>query len=468
MGWHLLPQQTKLALTGNRAGKTQSTGAEIGIRSTGIIPPSIERAGGLPGPIASPERPLHFVCSALNHDMSEKIQKAAIRMYLPPSMFTEQKALNRDTLTNGTVIDYRSAEAGRDKYQGYFADGHWLDEEHPEDIYRECRIRNIDRSGLMIITMTAEPEKGLTWTWRELLEPIRRGDSTIGFANWSTFDNPYIPREAIEAEMKKMTPAQIRCKIYGEMLAAAGTSPFGEDCLERANTETREPKWREGPLAIWEEATEGHEYVLGADPSEGLGQDLSVGVVFDRDSGEQVAEYASPECKPDHFALVLRDLGERYGWATICCERNLHGHTVNTLLKLENYPRLWTEKRFGTVEKRSTMTYGYLTTMRTKPLAINSFARLYREGSLTLRSKPLVEEMWNFRQTEDGLSGIEGCHDDRVMAASMASIAILDMRGLVPSKPLPPKRPGKMPSFNEIGREIDRRKSFSVDFGLWR
>ena len=70
-------------------------------------------AGGLPGPIASPSNPLHIVCSSLNHDMSEKIQKAAIRQYLPASMFTEEKALNRDRVSNGTVIDYRTRLYGR-------------------------------------------------------------------------------------------------------------------------------------------------------------------------------------------------------------------------------------------------------------------------------------------------------------------------------------------------------------------
>lgn len=63
-------------------------------------------------------------------------------------------------------IGFRSCDQGREKFQGASLDFVWFDEEPPQDIYMECRMRVVDKKGLLFGTMT--PLKGLTWVYETI------------------------------------------------------------------------------------------------------------------------------------------------------------------------------------------------------------------------------------------------------------------------------------------------------------
>jgi phage terminase large subunit-like protein len=74
-------------------------------------------------------------------------------------------------------IHFLSYDADRMKWQGASVDLCWLDEECPEDIYREAMARLIDADGRMLMTLT--PVSGMGWIYDRLFLPAKLGQADI-------------------------------------------------------------------------------------------------------------------------------------------------------------------------------------------------------------------------------------------------------------------------------------------------
>jgi phage terminase large subunit-like protein len=59
-----------------------------------------------------------------------------------------------------SILQFKSYDQGRKKFQGTSKEWIWLDEEPPRDVYDECRTRIMDCGGRMVSTFT--PLEGLT------------------------------------------------------------------------------------------------------------------------------------------------------------------------------------------------------------------------------------------------------------------------------------------------------------------
>ncbi len=163
------------------------------------------------------------------------------------------------------------------------------------------------------------------------------------------------------------------------------------------------------------------QYVIGADVAAGVGRDASVADIYDVVTGEQVAQYISDKIAPDDFGTKLIELGKKFNSAFINCEGNNHGVVALKVLR-DKYPRalLYRTK----LDSDNITHYGYKTTVRTKPILINEF-RSDVIKDLTLHSPYTIDEMSTFTETDGGkLEAEEGCHDDTVIAAALANIAI--------------------------------------------
>lgn len=163
------------------------------------------------------------------------------------------------------------------------------------------------------------------------------------------------------------------------------------------------------------------QYYIGADIAEGIrGRDYSVAQVLD-DRGRQVAVWRG-HVHPDYFATVLKALGERYGMAKICPERNNHGIlTCTRLAKDLAYPYVFMEETVGAITENYHETIGFSTNQKTKPLIIDKLRAAMREGALTIRDRETLNEMQSYVMTETGkMEAEEGRHDDCVMALALA------------------------------------------------
>lgn len=116
-------------------------------------------------------------------------------------------------------IGFKSCDQGREKFQGTSLDFVWFDEEPPEDIYKECRMRVLDKKGILFGTMT--PLKGLTWVYEDIF--LNNGnDPEIWheFISWQ--DNPYLDKEEIEGLKSTLSEDELESRCDGRFKTNGG------------------------------------------------------------------------------------------------------------------------------------------------------------------------------------------------------------------------------------------------------
>ncbi len=166
----------------------------------------------------------------------------------------------------------------------------------------------------------------------------------------------------------------------------------------------------------------GHFYVVGADCSEGVtGGDYAVGVVLDRATGEEVGMWRG-HISPDRYAKVLNKWGRHYNNALMVVEAEAHGNVVLNVLKQLLYPSLYFRpSRFDTIGNPWSDKLGWKTTKLTRPILIDEFEQMVREGELTLHSKETVDEMTVFIFNDaNNMVCMDSYHDDCIFATAIA------------------------------------------------
>jgi len=237
-----------------------------------------------------------------------------------------------------------------------------------------------------------------------------------------------------------------------EAFVSTSRSVFDMDALEAYLKVVQNPRWRgdfgrdgkfynsrDGCCKIWAAPDRKHDYVIGADVSEGLDRgdgrtDYSTAVVIDKNDFNVVAVWRG-YIDPDLFADELKALGSYFGGvrghALIGVENNFFGNTtLNTLQKILRYPWVYYQT---SVDKRTqirTDRLGWRTDSHSKPTMISELGRVIREGLLGIPDKDLVEECRTFvrlSQTNGSIMGAEsGCHDDLVIGAAIACMLVCD------------------------------------------
>lgn len=128
--------------------------------------------------------------------------------------------------TNGSRIICKSADSGREKFQGASVDLIWIDEECDVEIFNECYQRTLDCSGKILTTLTPGLRTGeafVPWV-HELYEDYKAGKAkNTEFVAISFLDNPVIPdEEKDEAKRKWAGHIEERARLYGEFIQRTG------------------------------------------------------------------------------------------------------------------------------------------------------------------------------------------------------------------------------------------------------
>lgn len=121
----------------------------------------------------------------------------------------------------GTIskIGFKSCDQGREKFQGTSLDYVWFDEEPPEDIYIECKMRVLDKCGEVFGTMT--PLKGLTWVYNKIYLNENNDNSVwYEFMDWN--DNPYLSKEEIARISETLSEDELQSRKYGKFTSGTG------------------------------------------------------------------------------------------------------------------------------------------------------------------------------------------------------------------------------------------------------
>lgn len=208
-----------------------------------------------------------------------------------------------------------------------------------------------------------------------------------------------------------------------EAFIASGRNVFSVmDLNKHVTSPALDRKWHD--LFIWEKPLEGFKYVIGCDPSEGIGGDNAVIEVFNAYTGEQAAEFASNRVPPDILAGYLMEIGKYYNNALIVLEVNgTMGGAVLTNLR-GKYANMYQRETFDKHSREISHSLGWKTTGVTKPILVSDLEARIREQSVHINSHECIREMRTFVQTDEPNKqgfGAEGtAKDDRVMACGLA------------------------------------------------
>ncbi len=216
LAFHKCPKRNRWVFGGNRSGKTECGAVEVVYMARGIHPYRQNRkevSGWVVSLSAQVQREvaqkkiLHY----LRREWIEEIVMLSGRKDSPENGIIDFIRV-KSVLGGSSVIGFKSCEAGREKFQGASLDFVWFDEEPPQDIYLECRMRVFDKKGDIFGTMT--PLKGLTFVYNDVYLN-RRADKEVWyeFMEWS--DNPYLDKAEIAALEGSMEEGELQARRYG-------------------------------------------------------------------------------------------------------------------------------------------------------------------------------------------------------------------------------------------------------------
>lgn len=218
--FHKSKKRNRWIFGGNRTGKTECGAVETIWLSLGLHPYKKNLT-----------KSECWVVS-LSNRVQKEVAQAKILKYLPRSRIVDIVMQNgkKDYPENGTIeciivknsfgnlskIWFKSCEEGREKFQGASLDFVWFDEEPPEDIYHECKMRVLDKNGEIFGTMT--PLKGFTYIYNEIYLN-NNYDSEIFYLFMSWEDNPYLSKNEIERLSNSMPKDEIETRKFGHFAA---------------------------------------------------------------------------------------------------------------------------------------------------------------------------------------------------------------------------------------------------------
>jgi len=212
-----------------------------------------------------------------------------------------------------------------------------------------------------------------------------------------------------------------------------------------------------GALWLWKEPQDGHEYIIGVDAAEGVGEDgdNSCLEVFDQGTLEQVAEFYS-NCVPAHiFAQIVNEVGIYYNNAMVVVENMGHGSAV--LSTLEHV--LFYEHLYYDSTKSKTPKAGWKTTMQNREVILENLQQRLINRTVRINSTRLVKEFNTllYNPQTSKVEAQKGEHDDAIMACCLA-LHVRDsiLRDIPMGADVPKelKQPFKSSIYEEIRREI--------------
>lgn len=222
MLFHKCPARNRWIFGGNRTGKTECGAVEAVWFARGIHP--YRRISG----------PTEGWVVSLTGEVQRDVAQKKVLSYLPREWIYSivMKKGSRANPEGGVIdfilvrsaqgglsrIGFKSCDQGREVFQGASLDWVWFDEEPPQDIYEECRMRILDRRGDIWGTMT--PLLGLTWVHERIF--LNTDDPEIWHETMSWADNPFLDGEEIKQMEQALTPQQRRSRQFGEFASASG------------------------------------------------------------------------------------------------------------------------------------------------------------------------------------------------------------------------------------------------------
>jgi len=215
--FHQSNKRRRLYIGGNRSGKT-----------TGGVIEDIWWATGRHPYLQTPKPPIRGrVVTTSLLDGLLKIMIPEFQRWCPVSDLRggtwtsaydkQERVLN---FANGSTIEFMSYDQDLDKFAGTSRHFIHFDEEPPEDIYTECRMRVVDTEGSIWFTMT--PVEGMTWIYDRIFEPGQRGESNIEVIIVDIKENPYLNQSEIDEVLSELDDDERKARGEGKFVQLGG------------------------------------------------------------------------------------------------------------------------------------------------------------------------------------------------------------------------------------------------------
>ena len=197
---------------GNRVGKTEGCAQEVARYVLGVHP---SRKIVLP---------IEVWCACPSYDMQKETTQKKLERYIPQKQikhitYVKSGVWGELELQDGSRINFKSYEQGREKFQGAGKRLIWFDEEPPKDIWEECTVRTEAGVDLDII-MSMTPIKGMTWVYDDLFTKTGRDDLFISLASWD--DNPWLTEKQKELMQVNLSDEAIQVRRFGKFVQRVG------------------------------------------------------------------------------------------------------------------------------------------------------------------------------------------------------------------------------------------------------
>lgn len=206
-------QQTIRALFwGNRVGKTEAGAMEV---ARYMLGQHEYRHVDVPVEVWS-------ICPSFDAQ-AETTQKKLLR-YIPETEIADFTTIRKGiyssiTLKNGSIINFKSYEQGRSKFQGAGKRLIWFDEEPPHDIWEECLVRQEAGQTLDII-LTMTPVLGMTWVYDEIFLSTDTSLYYVSTAGWD--DNPWLTEDQKNLMSRGLTKDALAVRREGRFNKRVG------------------------------------------------------------------------------------------------------------------------------------------------------------------------------------------------------------------------------------------------------
>jgi len=394
----------------------------------------------------APQKARIWVCSDTFETQRDVVQKelvgdadTLIGGWIPRSeikgkpTFRDSRVIDILKLKNGVTIGFKSYDQGRRKFQGTSQHVVWEDEEPPEDVRSEIRMRLLDTKGLELGTMT--PLSGLTHIYDNIYlndsKPPGKKDPEVYCLTVGWDDNPYLSAEEKQRLEANMDENELEARKYGRFVMP-GRGVFDskklqamlEQCCDgvRGNlvwNGSEAVEWQDDPdgeFEKWYDPEPGCEYLLSADVAEGLehGDFDAVGIINRQRFRLDMVFHGKVDADvlgEKHIPLMAT----YYYGCLAAVERNNHGGTTISHLKrvyYNIYKEMVTDKQNDEPRQR----LGWVTSPKTRGPLVDAIKRAVREETLICHFRRFVDEAMNFIRHKDGKEAARnGYWDDVVM-----------------------------------------------------
>lgn len=224
-----------LLMAGNQVGKSVAGAHELAFHLTGLYPDWWKGRRY--------ERPVQAWCAGSTNEKTRDILQAILlgdpknleafgTGAVPGDLITGTtrkpgipNALSAFTVRHSSggnsVCAFKAYEMGAQAFMGETLDLIWLDEEPPEEIYNQCLVRILRKSGYLFMTFT--PERGATNLVQSFLQEIKPGQVIIS-ATWD--DAPHLDAKT-KAQILEAIPE------YEREMRTQGVPRLGEGAVFR-------------------------------------------------------------------------------------------------------------------------------------------------------------------------------------------------------------------------------------------